>query len=521
MPSENLQIPEKLEPLEKNHIKTVQPGGVLFPIRKVSWTPFLFIGILLSLVAAIAINYSRSSPVLIILGGMVGLVFAVIIMQKPEIGAYLIIFTVFTNLSDLFTEKSLPSINKPLIAIIILGIFANFILRTGRLSPAPKFSYIEALLLAYFLVVIASSVVAVNKSNSIKYILDLAKDIAVGICIYIALNTKEKWKTGVNVLLIAVTLVSMLGVIHTLTGSNQTFWGLAQQSAFGQTSDSGELRYGGPIGESNIWAQVLVSILPIALYRIVRERESLAKTFSAASAAFIFFAMLFTQSRGAFLALFVVLVLIAIDLRIRIPTLFAVAFLGLVLLLLVPSNYTGRIKSLNIFSQASQENGLAQDESVQGRSEKMLIGLAMFKDNPFLGVGFANYPDNYWSYAGNLGLEASTVNINSESTQRQPHSLYIEIMAETGIFGITSFLAFLGLLFNGLYQARIKINTHQTKSDKDWSAWISSLMMSIITFLVAGFFLHGIGFRFIWVLVGLALAAIHLAPPSSYSIKRK
>ena len=69
----------------------------------------------------------------------------------------------------------------------------------------------------------------------------------------------------------------------------------------------------------------------------------------------------------------------------------------------------------------------------------MLTGLAMFKENPFLGVGFANYSDNYWSYAGNLGLEASARNVGSESSARQPHSLYIEIMAETGFFGVASF----------------------------------------------------------------------------------
>ena len=519
MSSENLQIPGKSKPFKQGLTKPTHPAGILFNTQQIPWMPFLLIGLLLSLVIAVAINYAKTSPILIVLGGMLGLILAVIILQKPEIGAYLIIFTVFTNLSDLFTEKGLPSINKPLIVIITLGIFANFILRTGKLSPAPKFTRHETLLLVYFLVVIASSFVAVNQSKSMNSILDLAKDIAVGICIYITLNTKEKWKSGVNVLLFAVTLTAILGIIQNLTGSAQTFWGLAQLSAFGQTDASGQLRYGGPIAESNIWGQVLVSILPIALYHIAKERTSLVRMLSVASAIFIFFAMLLTQSRGAFVALVVVLVLIAIDLRIKSTTLLAITIIGVLLLLFGPSKYTERIKTLDIFFQ-SNSNGLAQDESVQGRREKMLIGLAMFKENPFLGIGFANYTDNYWNYAGNLGLEASNTNVNSD-TQRQPHSLYIEIMAETGVFGITSFLAFLGLLLYGLYRARIKINANEKKPDKDWPAWISSLMMSILTFLVAGFFLHGIGFRFIWVMVGLALAAIRLAPTPTYSIKRK
>jgi len=150
----------------------------------------------------------------------------------------------------------------------------------------------------------------------------------------------------------------------------------------------------------------------------------------------------------------------------------------------------------------------------------MLTGLAMFRDHPFLGVGFANYSDNYWTYAGNIGLEASARNIRSESSARQPHSLYIEIMAETGIFGITSFLLFLSLMINGLYKARRKSNVNNINTDGEWPAWITSLIMSILTFLVAGFFLHGIGFRFIWVLVGFAFAAIHITQNQLFSSNR-
>jgi len=521
MPSDNSPLTGKSKYFEPTSDHPTIPRGILIGARQVSWVPFLIIGLVLALAAAIALNYVRTSPLLLVSGGIIGLILVVVIMQKPEIGTYLIIFTVFTNLSDLFTEKGLPSINKPIVAIILLGIFANLILKTGILSPLPKFTRVEAALAAYILAVVASYFVAGDQDRAMSYILDLAKDVAIGICIYITLNSKEKWKSGINVLLFAVTFASILGVLHTLMGSSPTFWGLAQESAFGQTGDSGDLRYGGPIAESNIWGQVLVSILPIALYRIARAHTSLSKFLAVSSSLFILLAMLFTESRGAFLALVLVLIFIAIDLRIKSTSLLAVASIGLIFLLLVPSRYTERIKSLNIFFQPNQEYGLAQDESVEGRREKMLVGLAMFRDNPFLGVGFANYSDNYWSYAGNLGLEAATKNVNSETTEREPHSLYIEIMAETGIFGIASFLAFLGTLLYGLYQTRYKINANQKNPDPDWPAWISSLMMSIFTFLVAGFFLHGIGFRFIWVLSGLAMAAIHLAPTPHYSIKHK
>jgi len=478
---------------------------------QISWMPFILLGIVLSGIVAIAINYITVSPELLIIGGALGLILALVILQRAEFGTYLIIFAVFTNLSDLFTEKGLPSINKPFVAIILASIFINYILKTGKLSPSPKFTRIELALLVYCLVIFASSYVAVNSGNSLDSFLDLAKDIAIGFCVYVTLNSKVKWQNGAYVLILAVTFISFLGAIHTLTGSDNTFWGFAQQSAFGQTSDSGELRYGGPIGESNIWGQVLVSIIPFVLYRIVKSSTFTGKAVFLSSMLLILLSMLFTQSRGAFLALVVVLGFIAYDMKIKGPTLLWVTIAGLAFLLFVPSKYTERLRTLDIFFKADQEYGLSQDESVQGRKEKMLTGLAMFTANPFIGVGFANYSDNYWSYAGSLGLESSARNIDSEDGARQPHSLYIEIMAETGLFGILSFLGFFGLIFQNLFRIRKKYIKKNQMADKDWSAWIISTAMSILTFLIAGFFLHGIGFRFIWVLAGMALALINIS----------
>lgn len=487
---------------------------MLFPTTGYS-TYYFWIAIGLAAIAALAINFTAAYPPVLVVGAAIGLILTILIFQRPELGAYILIFTVFTNFSDLFTEKGLPSINKPLVGIVIFSIFANLVLRTGKISSRPSITRIEIALLAYCLTVFASSMVAINQSKSFISILDLMKDIAVGFCVYFTLDTRKKLKNGAKVLLYSVAFVSVLGAIHTLVNSNLTFWGLARDSAFGQLSDSGDLRYGGPIAEANVWGQVLVAIVPIALYRIAMEHDLLSRLLPTAAGFFILLAMLFTQSRGAFLALIIILILIAIDMRIKSTTLLGLAIIGLLLLFIVPSRYTERLKSLTTLLPSNQSAGQSMDESVEGRREKMLSGLAMFRANPFLGVGFANYSDNYWTYAGRLGLEASARNVGSQSSARQPHSLYIEIMAETGIFGIISFLAFLGYMLHGLYQARMKNSADKTKTDKDWSAWITSLIMSMITFLVAGFFLHGIGFRFIWVLCGLALAIIHLTQNQS------
>jgi len=516
--SGSIKYPRETSPGRAGALGYSHPAQA-FPSIRIPTAAFIVFGIVLALAAALAINFTATYSPLLVVAAALGGILTVIIFQKPELGAYILIFTVFTNLSDIFTERGLPSINKPLVVIVLFSIFANYVLRTGKINSSAAIMRAAGVLLIYFLTILFSSFVAVNQPKSFLAIIDLAKDIAIGICIYLTLDTKEKLKTGVRVLLYAVTFVSLLGVIHTLSGSSLTFWGLARESAFGQIGGSGSLRYGGPIAESNVWGQVLVSILPIALYQFAKVRAPRIKFLAAMAALFIFLAMLFTESRGAFLALVVVMTLTAFDLRIKATTLLSLAFLGIVLLIIVPSRYTERIKTLDIFFQSNQEYGLSQDDAVEGRREKMLTGLAMFKEHPFLGVGFANYSDNYWSYAGNLGLEATARNVGSESSARQPHSLYVEIMAETGIFGIASFLVFIYIMLRDLYRSRAMNNANNVKADLDWSLWITSIFMSILTFLVAGIFLHGIGFRFIWVLSGLAFAIIHLTQDRSPSLQ--
>jgi len=515
--SGSIKYPRETSPGRAGALGYSHPAQA-FPSIRIPTAAFIVFGIVLALAAALAINFTATYSPLLVVAAALGGILTVIIFQKPELGAYILIFTVFTNLSDIFTERGLPSINKPLVVIVLFSIFANYVLRTGKINSSAAIMRAAGVLLIYFLTILFSSFVAVNQPKSFLAIIDLAKDIAIGICIYLTLDTKEKLKTGVRVLLYAVTFVSLLGVIHTLSGSSLTFGGLARESAFGQIGGSGSLRYGGPIAESNVWGQVLVSILPIALYQFAKVRESRIKFLAAMAALFIFLAMLFTESRGAFLALVVVMTLTAFDLRIKATTLLSLAFLGIVLLIIVPSRYTERIKTLDIFFQSNQD-GLSQDDAVEGRREKMLTGLAMFKEHPFLGVGFANYNDNYWLYAGNLGLEATARNVGSESSARQPHSLYVEIMAETGIFGIASFLVFIYIMLRDLYRSRAMNDANKVKADLDWSLWITSIFMSILTFLVAGIFLHGIGFRFIWVLSGLAFAIIHLTQDRSPSLQ--
>ena len=240
--------------------------------QKISTTFFVILGIVLSILVGFAFSYSLSFPRTYVLAGIIGFTLAFLVFRTPELGWYLLIVSVFTNISNILTDKGLPAINQPLIAIISVSILANYILRTGKYSKFPSISRTEWALLAYYAVIVISLFQYSDKTQAYNGILGVTKDIFVGICLFLLLDTKEKWETGVWILIIVISILSLLGVYRMATGSNQTFFTL-RNSVLRAGGQAGNLRSRAE-GEANIWAQVLIAVLPLIIYRLVRDLSS-------------------------------------------------------------------------------------------------------------------------------------------------------------------------------------------------------------------------------------------------------
>jgi O-antigen ligase len=121
----------------------------------------------------------------------------------------------------------------------------------------------------------------------------------------------------------------------------------------------------------------------------------------------------------------------------------------------------------------------------------------MFRDHPILGVGTGNYPLHYLDYSQQIGLDQRV-------QQRQPHSLYLEALAETGIIGATALLVVLWLALRGAWRAR------QRLADRD-GVLAEGVFVALLSFLVAALFLHSTYPRYLWIFAGLAFVAGQLA----------
>jgi O-Antigen ligase len=249
----------------------------------------------------------------------------------------------------------------------------------------------------------------------------------------------------------------------------------------------------GSIGDPNFFAQIMIVLLPISLIPLWTKSNWLKKLLAIACFASIFCGVVLSYSRGATLALGVLVVAMVSLRQIRLRT--AVLSFAAVALFVVATNpaYLERIGTLTGISS----KGLRTSEgAIQGRATIMLAGFHMFLDHPFLGVGPGQAPDHMAEYSNRYGFERLAPETGS-------HSLYLQILAETGIAG---FVVFLLLLFVAL-RPLLQLRTYWAKERPEYSQTLTSLVLAVLMFLVTSIFLHLAFARYFWLLLGLCGAA--------------
>lgn len=462
---------------------------------------FVVLSAVLAAGSALAVGNLDSDLGLYGLVGLIGVAVMLTMFVIPSFGANVLIIAVFSNISDELSNNGYPGIIKPLVVVVAMTIAARYFYFEKPPPVRSKTARIEASLFLFFIVYAASFLMASDKDRALVAILDVGKDIIVIYCLLFTLRTPEALKRSIWVVILVTFALSLLGVYQLATGNYlQDFFGLAMVK---MDSFSGPVtpRLGGPVNAPNMWGQIVVSVIALVIFRIVHERRTSIKLFAVLILGILLYATLNTYSRGAYLALAIGVLLIFLVLEDRFSPMIAIATVGLIILAIpfLPANYTARFKSLLVLTP-SNEYGIYQDSSLRGRSSELLTGLSMFKSSPLLGIGALNYKPNYQKFSQNIGIEL-------RAEPRDPHSLYVQLLAENGILGFLAFFLVIASLFSGLAKAKRSVK-YLPILQKTWSPWISSLQASLIMYLIAATFLHGAYIRYFWILAGLGVAAI-------------
>lgn len=462
---------------------------------------YVLMSIVVAAIGVVAVNNTNSNIGLYGLMGLVGIAVVMAIIIKPSLGANILVIAIFTNISDLLTKQGYPGIIKPLVGVVAVALVVRYLYAGQVPIGHSKTAKVEYFLLAYFMVVITSFLVASDKTRAMSEITDLGKDLVIIYCILFALRQSQTWKQTNWLIFTTTTLLCLLSVYQLFTNNyEQTFFRMASIQMDQALATSSTPRIGGPINAPNLWAQVLIAISTLILFRLFHEKEMVKKLAALLMLGIILYIVLNTYSRGAYLVLAINAILILIMFRKHFNPIILIGGAVVLILLIpfLPATYRDRFTSLFV---VTTDNGIYQDTSLRGRSSEMLTGLAMFAEHPILGVGAANYNVNYQAYAQQIGLEF-------RAEARDPHSLYVQLLAETGILGTLAFFGIFFFLFDALNKACRAIE--RSPQLADWWPWISAFRFAILSYLLTSIFLHNAYIRYLWILVAMALTGIQI-----------
>lgn len=258
------------------------------------------------------------------------------------------------------------------------------------------------------------------------------------------------------------------GVWVVLTGGGERVWGPP----------------GGIIGGNNELALALVMLIPIMFYLSTTAQRRWMRWGVFAAMIACGFSILGSHSRGAFLALAAMALMLAFKSHRPVLMSLFLVIAGATMVPFMPDHWTERMHSISTFEDWSAVSRL--------HTWEMIWNLAL--DRPLVGGGFDfNAPHIVERYA--------TVEMKAYS----PHSIYFQALGEHGFVGL-----FLYLLLIGYAWLRAGQLAKACKPHADL-AWVTKLMsmiqVSIIGFLVGGAFLNLLHFDFFYYLLALVVLA--------------
>lgn len=480
------------------------------PTLATTWNPRpgFPLAILACLGASVALGASMATGHLWL--GIVALIgggCALLALAWPEAATLGFVAALYINLPVIAVNTlGLPSILAAASFAVLLIPLAGYVVI--RRQPV-IFSPTLVLMLIYLLIMLLSALIARRAPQSLKWIGEyLTEGLLLFVLVINVVRTYATLRRVVWALILAGAFLGALTIHQEVTHSyDQTYGGFAQMIAggfkvgediFGEKIS--QRRIGGPLGETNRYAQIMLILVPLALFRFWGELDRRWRALAAVATVLILGGTLLTYSRGAMAALAGVLLLLIMlgYIRLRQAILLTLVF-GVLVTFVAPQFFT-RIDSLSRLEGLFVEGSRAPDGAVLGRLSSNLAALGTFVEHPVTGVGPGQYYEQYSMEAVNdLGLTSFDKN-------RRAHNMYLEVAADTGILGLGALLSIVGVTVVRLWRARQRWRELRPEI----AHMATGFMLAIVAYMASAVFLHLSYQRYFWLLLALANAAISI-----------
>ncbi|MBN2366701.1 MAG: putative O-glycosylation ligase, exosortase A system-associated [Calditrichaeota bacterium] len=315
----------------------------------------------------------------------------------------------------------------------------------------PQINITVLLLLALWIQFFHTTFFSLNPQNSFSQLIEINKILIMSLITLSLIYSKIRFEILFFVVSISIGLLGLKGGIWVLSGGKGMVWGPGQSF----------------LADNNDFALALNMILPMLFFQAKNVTYKWFKLFLYTLFIFSIISIIFTFSRGGFLGLITVLLLIMMKTR-RSKYIILVFIITITGYLSAPQKYIDRI--LTIETSTSEETA---DGSVRGRFNAWHFAFNLALDHPFTGGGFDTFtPELFIKYAPD------------PYDFHDAHSIFFEILAEQGFIGLFLFLALLSSTYILLHRIRIIAmqNTHML-----WMVdYTKMFQISLLAYIVNG-----------------------------------
>lgn len=454
-------------------------------------------------VALIAASYGAllgsGVPSLYLLIAPIGLIGVWLTFSLPEYAALALLGFRWGFIFDSFDSAlRLQSPSLPL-ALVLLMVLAVQVARGQR--PRPRLDPILVLLLLYLIHVAFGVWYAAYPNLVTDRVTDFSKDILYTLVVAFWLINPRLFEGAMWLMVAVGGLLGTLTVFQELTQTYaNSYLDLAKvKIAFIIEGVEDRPRASGPLGDPNFYGQQLTVLLPLGFWWAIHARTTLARVVATYSALAILAGIGLTYSRGALLSVAAMGLAYVLLFKVRLRYLLYLIPVVVLAFAVAPPELKARFGTLNeIFaSSGGGDIEALEDNSLENRSRHLIIGANMFLDSPVIGNAADHFKSFYIDYAIQLGLTPDT------DQNRNAHNYYLEVLVEHGIVGLAMVTAMLVLLYRRFGEGR---QIFDRLGDQRMADLGGFFQIGFIGYAVSAIFLHGDYPRFLWLLVGMAIA---------------
>ena len=338
-------------------------------------------------------------------------------------------------------------VGVPILPVVLIVAFALWLGSTGKNLSAPQF----VILPVFLLVMLLSDVANGWLGGALEQLEKFGPTVIAFFVLATAVSASRK---RVVVTFAVFTLCAMVLALH---GVDQFNSGIGW-TGMGLSEDR-RIQYVGIFNDPNDLGLLFVATWPMALYLSSRG-GFVGRVFWLAGAALLLYGIYLTNSRGAFLAIMVIVAVYLWRKR-GLLTSLALSGIGMMGLLLIPT----RVQEISV-----------DEDSAFGRIDAWYEGLHMFLSHPLLGVGAGNFTD---------------------FNDLTAHNSFVLVIAETGFLGYVLWLSFVGYSFLMTlqilrHQIEVAAQATELQIGADWERERSialTMLLSLCGMFAAAFFL--------------------------------